>query len=127
MKNLLCSLLLLTPFISKADWEVTWTNPSDGDIYLHDKSTIQIDNDLRTMWSAQRFSKSVDLGLGPLKHIVSQFAWDCKNSKIKHLAIIAYNFDGTVQMSKTFVDKNWEPIPPGTPMMDDFKIACKRK
>lgn len=127
MKRLLFVLLMMTCSLSWAEWEFTWVNPANGDIYYHDKSTIQKDGNLRKMWTLQQFKTPVDVGLGPAEIIKGHFAFDCKNSQIKHLAIVVYNLDGGVQLSKVFDNKNWEPIVPGTPMMDDFKVVCGKK
>ena len=82
------------------------------------------------MWSRQTFKNPPDVGLGPVASINSQVLWDCKNQMMKHLAIVVYRENGEVMVSEVFSEKHnkqWEPIIPGTPMMDDFRIACAKK
>jgi len=118
---------MLTSSLSWAEWDFTYVNPSNGDIYYHDKSTIQKDGHLRKMWSLQQYSTPVDIGFGPIELMKGQNSFDCKNSLMKQLAIVAYNKSGEIQLSKAFDNKEWLPVIPGTPMMDDLKIACGKK
>lgn len=127
MKKLLVVLMMTICSMCFAEWDFTWVNPSNGDIYYHDKSTIQKDGQFRKMWTLQQYKTPADIGLGPVELVKSQFSFDCKNSLIKQLAIVVYKLNGDVQLSKVFDNKDWEPVIPGTPMMDDWKTACGKK
>ena len=126
MKRLLFVVLMMICSVSWAEWDVTWVNPSNGDIYHHDKSTIQKEGDLRKMWTSQQYIEPIDVGLGPLSMMKSQFHYDCKKQLVRMIAIVGYSYDGTVQFSKV-LNKEWVPTTPGTPMMMDWKIACGKK
>jgi len=127
MKRLLLVCLMLFCSVSWAEWDFTWVNPSNGDIYYHDKSTIQKDGHLRKMWTLQQYSTPSDVGLGPIEMMKGQNSYDCKNSLMKQLAIVTYQKGGEIQVSKAFDNKEWIPVIPGTPMMSDWKIACGKK
>ena len=127
MKLLLGLMLLMTAGAASAEWMRSGDN--DEHIQYVDRATIRRNGNFVKMWSLADFKKVKVTGGKSNLSLRSQQEYDCKEERIRTLAITTFSGQmgsGTVNYFDSDTEK-WIPVPPRSIAETMWKIACGKK
>lgn len=103
------------------------TSSSNGDTYYVDESFFKYDSKNQTMDVWDKSEKKKTLSDDTYTSSKSLTRYSCSDKSLKILAIVEYNFDGTVRNSSTTPSKNFSLIFPETISEAFWHVACDNK
>ena len=116
-----------TTAAAASHWELLGTSVANGgmDVYL-DRSTIRRSGSRAQMWDLWDFKSAHSFEGKPLLSVRNQYEYDCAGTRRRMLSTAG--FSGHMGQGAVVGSGNttlaWEPIPPGGPIRDYWKIAC---
>jgi hypothetical protein len=110
-------------------WVLLGTSAANGgmDVYVA-RSAIRRSGDLAQMWDLWDFKSARVFEGKPFLSARNRFEYDCAGSRRRMLSTTGFSGhmgQGAVVGSGDS-PLSWEPVPPGGPIRDYFKIACAR-
>ena len=109
-----------------------WVKITENDqvITYANQSTLSTSGNVVNMWLMTDFKKARNWPDG--RTVLSskwQKEFDCKNSRVRDLAILFYTGRGGAgnTVHSDFDPKGWEPVPPDTQIEDIWRYVCRRR